>query len=121
MSSIMALRTSVLRSSQRDKVLICIQFAHYLAQEMQSGAHLSNDGDTSDDDEDDSGWLAHSTFDLRPPVQARQHDGDRRPLSATGFGVRASLQSELLGAHGSSGLFRTWFVINWGGTICGPI
>ena len=63
------------------------QFAHYLAQEMQSGAH-SNDGDTSDDDEEDSGWLAHSTFDLRPPpIQARQHDGDRRPLGS-GFDVR---------------------------------
>lgn len=61
-------------------------FAHYLAQEMQSGSHLGNDGDTSDDEEDESGWLAHSTFELRPPpVQARQHDGDRRPLSETGF------------------------------------
>ncbi|KAI0345113.1 SAPS-domain-containing protein [Trametopsis cervina] len=58
------------------------QFARYLAQEMQSGEHMSFDGDASDDDEDDSGWLAHSTFDLRPPpITARQHEASRQPLA----------------------------------------
>lgn len=61
---------------------------------MQSGAHLSADGDTSDDEEDDSGWLAHSKFELRPPpVQARQHNGNRRPLSESGFDVSYILES----------------------------
>lgn len=56
---------------------------------MQNGEHMSFDGENSDDDEDDSGWLAHSNFDLRPPpVTARQHEGDRQPLSSTGFEVR---------------------------------
>ncbi|OBZ65736.1 Extragenic suppressor of kinetochore protein 1, partial [Grifola frondosa] len=57
-------------------------FAHYLAQEIQSSEHLGSSDEASDDEEDDSGWLAHSTFELRPPpVTARQHDNDRRPLA----------------------------------------
>lgn len=61
------------------------QFASYLAQEIQSSEHFSSD-EASSDEEDDSGWLAHSTFELRPPpVAARPHDGGRRPLSSSGF------------------------------------
>ncbi|KAI0693353.1 SIT4 phosphatase-associated protein-domain-containing protein [Cytidiella melzeri] len=61
------------------------QFARYLAQEMQSGEHMF-DGEGSDDDEDDSGWLAHSNFDLRPPpITARQHEVTRQPLSSSAF------------------------------------
>ncbi|KAH9931705.1 SAPS-domain-containing protein [Epithele typhae] len=58
------------------------QFANYLVHEMQS-EHLGSADDGSDDDED-GGWLAQSRFELRPPpVTARQHDGDRKPLSAS--------------------------------------
>ncbi|KAH9917442.1 SIT4 phosphatase-associated protein-domain-containing protein [Fomitopsis serialis] len=61
-------------------------FAQYLAQEMQSAEHFESADEASDDEEEDGGWLAHSTFDLRPPpVSARQHEGDRRPLSTSGF------------------------------------
>ncbi|THH23096.1 hypothetical protein EUX98_g8077 [Antrodiella citrinella] len=61
-------------------------FARYLAQEMQSNnEHFSSD-EASDDEEEDGGWLAHSTFDMRPPpLAARPPNGDRRPLSSTGF------------------------------------
>ena len=66
-----------------------LQFARYLAQEMQSSDHFGSSlSDTSDDDEEDGGWLAHSTFDLsNPPVSARHHSTDRRPLSPSGFDV----------------------------------
>jgi len=61
-------------------------FAQYLAQEMQSAEHFESADEASDDEEEDGGWLAHSTFDLRPPpVSARQHEADRRPLSTSGF------------------------------------
>ncbi|KAH9952025.1 SAPS-domain-containing protein [Amylocystis lapponica] len=62
-------------------------FAHYLAQEMQSSEHFESSDETSDDEEEeDGGWLAHSTFDLRPPpVSARNFNGGRRPLSTNGF------------------------------------
>ncbi|GBE81848.1 Extragenic suppressor of kinetochore protein [Sparassis crispa] len=62
-------------------------FAHYLAQEMQSAEHFESSDEASDDEEEDSGWLAHSTFDLpSPPVSARQHiNNGRRPLSSNGF------------------------------------
>jgi len=61
-------------------------FARYLAQEMQSNSeHFSSD-EASDDEEEDGGWLAHSTFDMRPPpLSARPLNGDRRPLSSSGF------------------------------------
>ena len=55
---------------------------------MQSSDHLESEDENSDEEED-GGWLAQSTFELRPPpVTARQHDHDRRPLSASGFEVR---------------------------------
>lgn len=61
-------------------------FAHYLAQEMQSAEHFESADEASDDEEEDGGWLAHSTFELRPPpVSARQREADRRPLSSSGF------------------------------------
>lgn len=66
-----------------------LKFAHYLAEEMQSSEQFGSSDDASDDEEEDGGWLAHSTFDLPPPpVSARQHDTDRRPLSSNGFTVR---------------------------------
>ena len=53
---------------------------------------MSFDGEASDDEEDDNGWLAHSNFDLRqPPLTARQHDMGRRPLSSSAFDVRLIL------------------------------
>ena len=55
---------------------------------MQSSDHLNSEDENSDEEED-GGWLAQSTFELRPPpVTARQHDSDRRPFSASGFEVR---------------------------------
>lgn len=55
---------------------------------MQSSEHFGSADDASDDEDDDSGWLAHSTFDMRPPpVAARQFDNNRRPLSSSGFDV----------------------------------
>ena len=55
---------------------------------MQSNSeHFSSD-EASDDEEEDGGWLAQSTFDMRPPpISARPPNGDRRPLSASGFDV----------------------------------
>ncbi|OCH93828.1 SAPS-domain-containing protein [Obba rivulosa] len=62
------------------------RFAHYLAQEMQTTEHFESSDEASDDEEEDCGWLAHSNFDLRsPPVAARHHQNDRRPLSSNGF------------------------------------
>ena len=56
---------------------------------MQSSDHFGpSSSDASDDEEEDGGWLAHSTFDLgNPPVSARHHSGDRRPLSSSAFDV----------------------------------
>lgn len=66
---------------------VCGQFANYLVQEMQSSDHLGS-SDEASDEEDEGGWLAQSTFELRPPpVTARAHDNGRRPLSSTGFEV----------------------------------
>ncbi|KIM86236.1 hypothetical protein PILCRDRAFT_65387 [Piloderma croceum F 1598] len=63
------------------------QFARYLAQEMQSSDQFgSPSSDASDDEDEDGGWLAHSTFDLgNPPVYARHHSSDRRPLGSSEF------------------------------------
>ncbi|KAI8989835.1 SAPS-domain-containing protein [Trametes punicea] len=61
------------------------RFANYLVQEIQSSDHLGS-SDEASDEEEDGGWLAQSTFELRPPpVTARQHDNGRRPLSPSGF------------------------------------
>ncbi|KAI0748433.1 SIT4 phosphatase-associated protein-domain-containing protein [Daedaleopsis nitida] len=61
------------------------RFANYLVHEIQSSDHLGS-SDEASDDEEEGGWLAQSTFELRPPpVTARQHDNDRRPLSASAF------------------------------------
>ncbi|OSD08435.1 SAPS-domain-containing protein [Trametes coccinea BRFM310] len=61
------------------------RFANYLVQEIQSSDHLGS-SDEASDEEEDGGWLAQSTFELRPPpVTARQHDEGRRPLSASEF------------------------------------
>ncbi|KAI0807835.1 SAPS-domain-containing protein [Fomes fomentarius] len=61
------------------------RFAHYLVHEIQSSDHLGS-SDEASDDEEEGGWLAQSAFELRPPpVTARQHDSDRRPLSASAF------------------------------------
>ncbi|KAH9900937.1 SAPS-domain-containing protein [Cubamyces lactineus] len=61
------------------------RFANYLVQEIQSSDHLGS-SDEASDEEEDGGWLAQSTFELRPPpVTARQHEDERRPLSSTSF------------------------------------
>ena len=62
---------------------------------MQSAEHFESADEASDDEEEDGGWLAHSTFDLRPPpVSARQHEADRRPLSTSGFDVRVQRRGD---------------------------
>ncbi|TFK90277.1 SAPS-domain-containing protein [Polyporus arcularius HHB13444] len=62
------------------------RFANYLVHEIQSSDHTGSSDEASDDEDEGGGWLAQSTFELRPPpVTARQHDNGRRPLSASGF------------------------------------
>lgn len=71
-----------------------IQFASYLAHEIQSGENGSSD-EASSDEEEDNGWLAHSTFDLRPaPVAARQIETERRPLNSGGFDVSSPISAK---------------------------
>lgn len=55
---------------------------------MQSSEQFgSPSSDASDDEEEDGGWLTHSNFALsNPPVSARNHSSDRRPLEP-GFDV----------------------------------
>ncbi|KAH8117023.1 SIT4 phosphatase-associated protein-domain-containing protein [Phellopilus nigrolimitatus] len=61
------------------------QFASYLAQAMSTHITSSSD-DGSDDEDEDGGWLSHK-FDLgEPPVSARSHSSNRRPLDPGGFG-----------------------------------
>lgn len=72
----------------RENSLIFVQFARYLAEEMQSGEHLNSSSDTSDDDDDDDGgWLAQSTFDLGRPPLSRRNNGNRQESSSSGFDV----------------------------------
>jgi len=49
---------------------------------------------SSDEDDDDEGWLTQSTFGLNPPVTTRPFS-ERRPLSSNsnGFGVSNTLLS----------------------------
>lgn len=59
---------------------------------MQSSEQFGTSSDASDDDDDDGGWLSHSNFDLNnPPVSARHHSTERRPLDSSGFDVSAML------------------------------
>ncbi|PPQ89434.1 hypothetical protein CVT25_012813, partial [Psilocybe cyanescens] len=59
-------------------------FARYLAQEMGSSDQF---GSSSDEDDEDEGWLTQSTFGLNPaPVTTRPFSEPRRPLSSNGFG-----------------------------------
>jgi hypothetical protein len=62
---------------------------------MQSSDQFrSSSSDNSDDEEEDGGWLAHSTFDINnPPVSARHHSTDRRPLSSNAFDVSMMIHS----------------------------
>lgn len=63
-----------------------LQFARYLAQEMGNSDQF---GSSSDEDDEDEGWLTQSTFGLNPaPVATRPFSEPRRPLSSNGFGVR---------------------------------
>ena len=63
---------------------------------MQHPDPFGSSSDASDDEEEDGGWLAHSTFDLgSPPISARHHSSDRRPLSASGFDVSANVHSSM--------------------------
>ncbi|KIY70423.1 SAPS-domain-containing protein [Cylindrobasidium torrendii FP15055 ss-10] len=55
-------------------------FARYLAHE------LNQDTFGDDDEDEDGGWLSGSSFTLgNPPVSARSHSSDRKPLSMNGF------------------------------------
>lgn len=63
-----------------------IQFARYLAQEMHSSDQFES---SSDEEDEDEGWLSQSTFSLsNPPVSLRHQSTERRPLSTSGFDVR---------------------------------
>lgn len=73
------------------RFLCTIQFARYLAQEMQSSDQFGSSSDASDDEEEDGGWLTHSTFDLSNPPSARRHSSDRRLLHSSGFDVSVLL------------------------------
>ncbi|KAF8969575.1 SIT4 phosphatase-associated protein-domain-containing protein [Flammula alnicola] len=57
-------------------------FARYLAQEMASSDQF---GSSSDEDDEDEGWLTQSTFGMNPPVSTRPFS-ERRPLSNNAFG-----------------------------------
>ncbi|KAH7889332.1 SIT4 phosphatase-associated protein-domain-containing protein [Phlebopus sp. FC_14] len=59
------------------------QFARYLAQEMHSAEYFSSDA-SDDEDDEDGGWLAQSTFDLGKPPPARRHQGTTH-ASSRGF------------------------------------
>ena len=60
---------------------------------MQSSDQFgSSSSDASDDEDEDGGWLAHSTLD-NPPVSARHHSGDRRPLGSNRFDVSVNIHS----------------------------
>ncbi|KAG1756903.1 SIT4 phosphatase-associated protein-domain-containing protein [Suillus paluster] len=62
------------------------QFARYLAQEMHSGEQFNSSSDASDEDEDeDGGWLAQSSFDLGRPPMSRRSNGNRQEISSSGF------------------------------------
>ncbi|TFY80035.1 hypothetical protein EWM64_g3980 [Hericium alpestre] len=64
------------------------QFARYLASEMHATDEFGGSSSSSDaSDDEDGGWLAQSHFEIDhpPPVSARPHNGERRPLSANGF------------------------------------
>jgi serine/threonine-protein phosphatase 6 regulatory subunit 3 len=58
---------------------------------MQSSDHFGSGSDISDEEDEDGGWLAQSTFDLgNPPVSARNRQSDRRSSSSSGFDVSAT-------------------------------
>ncbi|EGO21202.1 hypothetical protein SERLADRAFT_452336 [Serpula lacrymans var. lacrymans S7.9] len=73
------------------------QFARYLAQEIQSSEHF---GSSSDEEEEDGGWLAHSTFDLgNPPLPSRhQSEGQMQLSSAFDDTYNSGSSSSLNGA-----------------------
>ncbi|KAJ3514203.1 hypothetical protein NLJ89_g2505 [Agrocybe chaxingu] len=54
-------------------------FARYLAQEMGSSDHF---GSSSDEDDEDEGWLTQSTFGLTNPPLSSRTFGERRPLGS---------------------------------------
>lgn len=57
---------------------------------MHSREQFHSSSDASDEDEDeDGGWLAQSTFDLgRPPL--RRNTGNQQEISSSGFDVGIS-------------------------------
>ena len=48
--------------------------------------HITSD-DGSDEDDEDGGWLAQKFDAADPPVSARSHSSERRPLDPGGFEV----------------------------------
>lgn len=49
---------------------------------MHSGEHFNSSSDTSDDEDEDGGWLAQSTFDLGRPPLSRRNNGNRQVSSS---------------------------------------
>ncbi|KAG9318917.1 SIT4 phosphatase-associated protein-domain-containing protein [Chiua virens] len=58
------------------------QFARYLTQELHAGENFTYASDDEDDEDNDNGWLAQSTFDLGKPPPARRHNNGQ---SSSGF------------------------------------
>jgi serine/threonine-protein phosphatase 6 regulatory subunit 3 len=67
-----------------------MQFARYLAQEMQTSQQFESNSD--DEDEEEGGWLARSTFGLNPPPSTTRHN-DRNPPEPSTFDVRLNIAS----------------------------
>lgn len=75
------------------------QFARYLAQEMHSSEFFSSDA--SDDEDEDGGWLAHSSFDLGKPPPARRLHHNTAVSSSGGFDVCAPFVSDCIDLRSS--------------------
>ncbi|KAJ8092425.1 sporulation-induced protein [Marasmius tenuissimus] len=65
-------------------------FTRYLAHQMGTADTFGSSSSSEDDDDDEGGWLSQSPFSLgNPPMtnlqRRNQPEGERRPLSASGF------------------------------------
>lgn len=66
---------------------------------MHSSEFFSSDA--SDDEDEEGGWLAHSTFDLGKPPPARRLHNNTAVSSSDGFDVRAPFVSDCIGLRSS--------------------
>lgn len=66
--------------------IITFQFARYLAQEMHSSDQFGS-SDASDDEEEDGGWLTHSSFTLKDPPSIRHRSSEQKLFASSGFDV----------------------------------